>query len=690
MTLFLQSLLLCAAAFSAGASDPGVCSAAVKQLLARHRAKFAKLALATGKSLPYDAGKYAMCVDNADVRYFLVKMDAKLPGMPKGFPMELGLCVPDNCTHDGIVNLTKSLAVNLLVPGLSLMQVDNITSSSPQLDLKYENWGGVLAAVVFGFFVLLVVASSSIVLMKQGQSMELPQHRQPTAQQQQLLQTAPQQTAKHPLIVEAFSLFGKSGTVKKLMEIPPYKPTDSLNGLRVLSMGWIILGHSFLMPKGISGYSNEQDMFANPLNKDTAENNPLFALVTSSQTGVDTFFFLSGFLLSHLTLKEMASGKLKILPAIILRYLRLTPSLALIMLVYYKIWVFLGYGPFSVRFQDGINSRCDGSWWSELTYTMNFVPFDSDKVCLGWSWYLGDDMIFFIISLIIMPIYHKRKWLGWLSILTLTGISFGLTGWLVVRYNLSIYPFDKHWSEYAYYAYSKPYTRVPAYFVGIIAAWLLDEVEKRGITRETRSNSFRVRTGATLASCLAWGGLLFIIFIVVTDFGDHKDSWGNAASVLYIVFSRPLWAMCWAVITLLCYYDLAPCVNAFLAHRFWTPLARLTYGAYLVHPLVIKLASGRALQYFTFNSWDLTYRTVGNFIMAYTGSFVFWCLIERPCMTIFSPAKKPSRAGAKNTPTKESSHSSSGDASALPSTACSSDGNSKVDGFSAEALKSGA
>merc|ERR1719443_2189466 len=202
--------------------------------------------------------------------------------------------------------------------------------------------------------------------MKQGQSMELPQHRQPTAQQQQLLQTAPQQTAKHPLIVEAFSLCGKSGTVKKLMEIPPYKPTDSLNGLRVLSMMWIILGHSFLMPMGISGYTNQEDIIVSPLNKDAAEQNYWFCLITSSQMAVDTFFFLSGFLLSHLTLKELTQRKLKLAPAIVLRYLRLTPSLALTMLVYYKIWVYFGYGPFAPRFQDSITRRCDGSWWSEL------------------------------------------------------------------------------------------------------------------------------------------------------------------------------------------------------------------------------------------------------------------------------------------------------------------------------------
>merc|ERR1712070_779545 len=122
----------------------------------------------------------------------------------------------------------------------------------------------------------------------------------------------------------------------------------------------------------------------------------------------------------------------------------------------------------------------------------------------------------------------------------------------------------------------------------------------------------------------------------MTDFGDGKDSWGSVVSVLYINLSRPVWAMCWAAIALLCYYDCLPRVNTFLSHSFWTPLARLTYGAYLVHPLIIKLAAARSLQYYTFSSSDMTYRLLGNIIMAYSGSTLLWVLVERPCMTLFS------------------------------------------------------
>jgi hypothetical protein len=43
---------------------------------------------------------------------------------------------------------------------------------------------------------------------------------------------------------------------------------------------------------------------------------------------------------------------------------------------------------------------------------------------------------------------------------------------------------------------------------------------------------------------------------------------------------------------------------------------------------------------------DLTYRMMGNTILAYSCSFVVWCFIERPMMT-FTTALIKSRKGGK-------------------------------------------
>jgi len=181
-----------------------------------------------------------------------------------------------------------------------------------------------------------------------------------------------------------------------------------------------------------------------------------------------------------------------------------------------------------------------------------------------------------------------------------------------------------------------------------------------GITRETRSTTRFAKGMATLAAALSAGVLLFVIFIPATNFGSSANTWSMFVNVLFIDFSRPLWTMAWAVLTILCYYGYMPIMDGFLSHRFWTPFARLTYGAYLVHPLVIKLAAGRALQFYTFDSLGLAYRLVGNCTAAYCGSVLLWVLVERPCMTIFSPAKKKP-AGAKAAPkTPSMSRSNSG------------------------------
>merc|ERR1711948_222776 len=65
-------------------------------------------------------------------------------------------------------------------------------------------------------------------------------------------------------------------------------------------------------------------------------------------------------------------------------------------------------------------------------------------------------------------------------------------------------------------------------------------------------------------------------------------------------------------------------------------MGRLTYGAYLCHPIVIKMTAANATQYYNFSSMDLFYRWFGNTLLAYGGALVLWCLVERPTMTFTS------------------------------------------------------
>lgn len=600
--------------------------------------------LATGLSLPFDAGKYVMCAANDAARYILVTTNLTSSAFPIPLKAELGMCLPKECSKSDAVNLLNVVLQNCTTAfGMHNSRLTAESSAvDPVVDRTPQGAGFIISALTVGFLVLLVLwATLSSTRRRREAEPTLLDGAEPTPARD----FGPRSFGAR--ILEAFSLTGPSGTITKLMEIPSYKPTDSLNGVRVLSMIWIIIGHTYLMPTAISGYSNPEDFVLTPLNAQAAEKNPLLQIVFGGELGVDTFFFLSGFLLSLLTVRELRGrdgrmGPKEVCSAIFLRYLRLTPSLALAMLFYSQLWPFLAEGPFAVRFQNSILDNCKSYWWSELTYTLNFTPFDSTKVCMGWTWYLGNDMIFFVMAIVVLPIYCRSKIAGWATVTGITVASLIITMWLIFDKNLSIYVFDHHYTDYSYWAYSKPYCRAPAYFVGVAAAWVLEELENAGVRRQERSSP-HCNVLTTLMALAAAAFLLFMVFIPYTDFGEHRNSWNNFQSALYLAFGRMLWSASWAVITILTYFGHLPIWDSIMSHSIWTPLARLTYGAYLMHPLVIKLIAANETQYYTFSALDLSYRTLLNAVLAFFGAAALWSLVERPMMSLTSLAiKKPS------------------------------------------------
>lgn len=173
------------------------------------------------------------------------------------------------------------------------------------------------------------------------------------------------------------------------------------------------------------------------------------------------------------------------------RYLRLTPAFATTMLFYANVAPFIGSGPFFPKFQQSVFRRCDQYWWTGLLYLHNFVPWDSDKVCMGWSWFLGNDFIFFAVSTLALLVFYRSRALGWALVWLLALTSFAITLWCVgcqspplsstdvhdvcvtcdassdgligvtqrrrlcIQHRLGTYIFDHHYEEYSYWAYRR-------------------------------------------------------------------------------------------------------------------------------------------------------------------------------------------------------------------------------------------
>ena len=120
------------------------------------------------------------------------------------------------------------------------------------------------------------------------------------------------------------------------------KALNVLNGVRVLSICWIILSHSFVFVS-MTAITNGQTL--NVLSK-----NEFFSLIPGGEFAVDSFFFLSAFLTFYILICKLypKKGNIGIINTIVLyfhRYYRLIFPLLFIELFSMYLLRYLGNGP---------------------------------------------------------------------------------------------------------------------------------------------------------------------------------------------------------------------------------------------------------------------------------------------------------------------------------------------------------
>ncbi|KJH42750.1 hypothetical protein DICVIV_11258 [Dictyocaulus viviparus] len=177
----------------------------------------------------------------------------------------------------------------------------------------------------------------------------------------------------------AFSFYSNSGVILDVR--PPKKGVlKSLASIRFISMTWVAAGHAIALACQSETLLPVYSAW-NPL---------LSTTFTNAFFSVDTFFLLSGILVSYLFFKSRPPLKHIQNPTTwvlfyVHRYLRLTPPIMMFIWFYTVILPF-NQGPWTValsseeRFATQHNVElCQKYWWRNLFYINNF--FDNDEVC---------------------------------------------------------------------------------------------------------------------------------------------------------------------------------------------------------------------------------------------------------------------------------------------------------------------
>ncbi|KAJ8301046.1 hypothetical protein KUTeg_022565 [Tegillarca granosa] len=244
---------------------------------------------------------------------------------------------------------------------------------------------------------------------------------------------------------------------------------------------------------------------------------------------------------------------------------------------------------------------CKDTWWKNLLYINNIV--DSDNQCFGWAWFLANDMQFYILSpLMFVPLYIFNGWGLISSAVFLIGNGVA-TYFVSVKYKLPPSTLgvvdEKTTFDYTINYYCVPWCRIGPYVIGVVAGYCLYNTNGR----------IKIHRALNL---LGWAVATALSVTVL--YGLHDVINGNPLSIevaaLYNATHRTVWGACVCWVVVAGATGNGGYINTLLSWEGFSPLSRLTYCAYLVHPILMYIYFENLRQpiYFTdmklaFTSW---------------------------------------------------------------------------------------
>lgn len=412
-------------------------------------------------------------------------------------------------------------------------------------------------------------------------------------------------------------VFSVSSNLKKIFQINN-KPSPSviscLQGMRVLSMTWIVWGHAAGVKFSVTKNSIGQYRLLTSKVIDQTLVNATYS--------VDTFFFMSGLLVVYGVMREQQrSGRVNWILYYIHRIIRLLPAIAMTAGLAATLAKFAMTGPFGGEIQRSFVDQCKAYWWKDVLFVTNIDIF---KGCLGHCWYTAvDTQIYIFLPIILIPLIWKPKiGVAWMAFVTLvffsvTPLMIGIAHTLPDGINLPNPDYDANMDIYTY---ERPYCRASAYLVGCWAGWLIFKTQNKKVKMAMWQALLGWLVAAAVASSVLYGMADYnSVGRGDTIFSKPLPLW---LAVLYGGLSRPAWALALLWVVFACHTGHGGLIDEFLSHPSWQPLSRLSYPLYLVAVVVQLMFIGSVELPLYSNHTSLIIETTGYLFIG--GMIALW------------------------------------------------------------------
>lgn len=653
----------------------------------------------TGESpMPYLTylGDYQSCMLEQGTQYCLV--DASVEQGPLTLKALLGLCRPASCSQDEVTEALAPLADQLGMGSYSVACRTQHTRPPPVV------WTAVKATALVLVLVIVVLLAVGTVrdLRKGWQAPGLGDPRQPLVLESQGSRAAwVRATAVFADLGQAWSLQRNITSFSRTRSEDPTVFMGALDGLRVLSTLWVILGHVVIWPM----LSIQYDNFGMLMPPEGRLTELWFQIVPGGYFAVDTFFWLSGFLGARgfhakvkrsprlLTAKGFCLGLYPL--SIFARWLRLTPVYAFILLMSQTWYSDIGRGGLlwniTPRGSGGCansidNDACKKYWWANLLYINNI--YSASGGCMMHGWYLDCDMqMFLTLPILVLMRERAGKAVGWAAVAALMAVSIVGNAYVIATKHLVTDPvLGSLGGTFMHDVYEVSWLRAQPYLIGIGCAWVLEEIlashkeqeviqpsEGRrgaGVRNLELGNNFGhqrsmdpepllgdgspasrraplLGRGAVLTmlavflQLLSFALMCLVVFLPVGRYQCESlmscikmdtSPWSETMHATYGALNHAIWGLGLGCLMLLCFLR-APgtwWINTLLGDKAWQSPVKLTYVAYLIHPLVLVLLYCQGDSSLHYLDTTTACYFLAFSVMVFVLAMFIWLAVEKP------------------------------------------------------------
>ncbi|KAL1424888.1 hypothetical protein MTO96_019750 [Rhipicephalus appendiculatus] len=474
----------------------------------------------------------------------------------------LALCYIDDCNQKDLQAIVNAVSLPFV-----RLEVSNCVTAEPRPWNKSQ-----MAIVTFAAVLLVVIVVSTLADHSVGQQSPW--------------------RIKYGLMFHVAKAFSAKANTRILFHVANKDQVEQhslqfVHGIRCLTAMHVVIGHVNLMvTDSVSGLLS---LFVSTTKWQNM-------VIPAGFNGIDTFFFLCGFFLCHVLIKQKGNVAVVFIVAVVRRLIRVYVPLFFVIMWFYLVPRFVD-GPDTETFFQRFYADMSKHWWTYLVQIRNFYEFDLQQIFIH-PWFLSMDFQLFLVSLLTLLTFRWRKRLALAALATLSLLGCIISTWTMARLNLPPFlimpaPDESRMLRTINHYYVKPFYHAVCYFSGCMTCLIVADFRKSKISKTLQLAGW----------CISVSFALFCVFVKLPWYlkgeSHHERCRGGP-------------------------------VTKFLSWNAFVPFSRLSYGVFLIHLPLFELMMHSSRERVHFSEFNRATLIGGVLMWCFVFSYLAFIACEAP------------------------------------------------------------